>query len=112
MATMPPRGAHRRNARWEAIAKKIREAGPGENLLIAEDTQNLRSMLTAINQGHTVALRALPGVVVAMMRNGRTGADGRLRGDLWVRWEPDGDRESRYQERYLERDRRQAAERN
>lgn len=105
MNGLPPRAAHVQRIDWEAVAQKIKEAAPGEAVLIFEGASRLKSLHTNVNQGNPRALRDLGGTVTGHMRNSRIDGAGDRVGDLWVVWDPDADPAGRYKAKYTNKDR-------
>jgi hypothetical protein len=72
---------------------------------------NVRSLRNTVRQGGVNVLRQLGGIVVPLVRDSLVAdaehaAPNRWQGNLWLRWEPDGEQAGYYAARYVERDAR------
>jgi len=93
---------------WSDAVELLRE-NPGENVLADSLTgvTNLRTLYGTVRMGGVQVLRELGGVVIPNRRS----SDGLEVGDLWLRWEPNVNPATVYDEKFLRRD-REREERN
>ena len=76
----------RRVTDWDAVATRLREAGPGVPVLVERQTPRCISIMNIVNQTLPVPLRDFPGGVRASMRNGKRIHYSDRVSDVYVTW--------------------------
>jgi len=94
---------------WAPIVELLHE-NPDVEVLADELTQvsNVRALRNTVRQGGVTVLRELGGIIIPSIRDSalEDAKPLRYKGNLWLKWVPNGSQDDYYASVYVERDKR------